>query len=437
MISARFKKIHYTLASLRHVRWLHACCTTEQSELFTSFESLDRLVQHEQHDVVELNLFVSELSQLDTLRSKIVTFYQESGKLSPAITIIPQPPLGVPCSHSESSSSHSDSQGVRLVAWEAIGVGAVEEDSSDGDSEELSVRSTPQIAEVEYAGIRWLHLAGCGVSATTPQAGADVYERSLTLFDEMRRNLETLLAPAVTFGEVVRTWLYLGDIVGSLWTQKDQQLIETSKQRYKELNRARTDFFDGVTFQTSRTVQPDVPFYPASTGIGTDGYGVLFTARALQSDRTELRVVTLENPRQVSAFDYGQHYSPSSPKFSRAAAVIADDSAVIFISGTASITDSESRHLNDAARQTEETLDNIATLISEANFAAHSHSGYGVTLEELANVRVYVKNRSDYAAIRQVCERRIPQIPTIYVVGDVCRTELLVEIEGIAYRVRA
>lgn len=462
MVPARFEKITYTISSLRYVRWLHACQTTKQAELFAALESLDRLVQSQQLDIVELNLFASDLAQIGTLKREIIEFYQKVGKLTPAITLIPQPPIsnsntGKCDTEHPNKTDPTSRDSTPLIAWEAIGVGAMdsEQDGVSGQTGllseqtgqreaaerchvELSVRSTPRIAEVEYAGIRWLHLAGCGTPAITPQSGANVYQRSLALFGEMRQNLKTLLPPTVTFGEIVRTWLYLGDIVGSLWThQADQTVVETNVQRYQELNRARTDFFDTVTFQTARIAQPNMPFYPASTGIGTDGYGVLFAARALQSDRNDLRVVALENPRQVSAFDYGQHYSPSSPKFSRAAAVIADDSAVIFISGTASITDSESRHLNDAAKQTEETLRNVATLISETNFAAHAYPGYGVTLEQLAGIRVYVKNGGDYAQIRQVCEREIPRIPTIYIIGDVCRSELLVEIEGIAYSVRS
>ena len=56
---------------------------------------------------------------------------------------------------------------------------------------------------------------------------------------------------------VVRTWLYLGDIVGP----------EGDTQRYIELNRARTDFFQGMRFLTPFT-PPGLngSVYPASTG---------------------------------------------------------------------------------------------------------------------------------------------------------------------------
>ena len=64
-------------------------------------------------------------------------------------------------------------------------------------------------------------------------------------------------------------------------------------------------------------------------------------------------------------------------KFSRAMALSCGTYATIFISGTASITDSETRHVGDAAAQTDETLDNIAALISEENLCRHGLPGLG------------------------------------------------------------
>jgi enamine deaminase RidA (YjgF/YER057c/UK114 family) len=153
----------------------------------------------------------------------------------------------------------------------------------------------------------------------------------------------------------------------------------------------------------------------------------------LSTDRKDIVAVPLENPRQTSAFHYGQHYSPKSPKFARAMALSCGNYATLFISGTASITDSETRHLDNAAMQTDETLTNIAALISEENLAQHGLPGLGTTLDNLAFVRVYIKRQEDYAAVRAVCERRLGELPTVYAIADVCRPDLLVEIEGIAF----
>ena len=114
-------------------------------------------------------------------------------------------------------------------------------------------------------------------------------------------------------------------------------------------------------------------------------------------------------------------------------AVTADQSATIFVSGTASITSSETRYIEDIEGQTNLTLDNIEALISADNFKNHNAPGYGATLQDLALVRVYIKRQEEYAKCRAVCEARLGKRPIIYAIADVCRPELLVEIEGVAF----
>ena len=220
------------------------------------------------------------------------------------------------------------------------------------------------------------------------------------------------------------TWLYLGDIIGA----------EGATQRYKELNRARTDFYRHLAFGRSLR-HPGTPecIYPASTGIGVSGCGLLVSALALETRRDDVWLLPLENPQQTPAYDYRPDYSPQSPKFSRAMALVQGGYVTTWISGTASIIASESRHLEDIERQTEQTLDNIQQLIAPENFASHGLPGAGATLRDLAKVRVYVKRSADFARCRAVCQRRLGAIPAIYAVADVCRPELLVEIEGVAF----
>ena len=154
---------------------------------------------------------------------------------------------------------------------------------------------------------------------------------------------------------------------------------------------------------------------------------------ALATDRKDILAVPLENPRQTAAYDYAASYSPKSPKFARAMALSCGSHATIFISGTASITHSETRHVGNPAAQTHETLDNIEALIGERNLARHGLPGLGSTLANLGLVRVYIKRQEDYAQIRAACQERLGEVPTVYAIADVCRPELLVEIEGIAF----
>jgi hypothetical protein len=47
--------------------------------------------------------------------------------------------------------------------------------------------------------------------------------------------------------------------------------------------------------------------------------------------------------------------------------------------------------------------------------------------------RVYLKRPEDYGQARAICQKRLGKLPALYVVGDICRPELLVEIEAIAF----
>ncbi len=154
---------------------------------------------------------------------------------------------------------------------------------------------------------------------------------------------------------------------------------------------------------------------------------------ALLSDEDDVVAVPLENPRQTSAFAYSTRYSPRSPKFSRGMAVIEGEDATLFISGTASITNAETQHPGDVTAQAYEALENIAALISEENLTRHGLPGQGATLQSVAVARAYIKRPEDYPAVRRVCEQRLPGAPLNFVVADVCRPDLLVEFEGVAF----
>ena len=251
-------------------------------------------------------------------------------------------------------------------------------------------------------------------------ANGRVYPRSRRVLARLR---DLLGSHQVGLHQVMRTWFYLGDIVGP----------DGDTQRYLELNRARADCYESVHFGEGYT-PPDLhgPMYPASTGIGTGGDELVVSCLALQASPEVVSLVPLENPNQTPAFAYGRHYSPKSPKFCRALAAATDESVTIFVSGTASITNSETRWVGDVGRQTEQTLDNIAALVGHDNLARHGLAGAGVELKDLAGVRVYVKRRENYSLVRSVCESRLGSMPAVYVVADVCRPDLLVEIEALA-----
>jgi enamine deaminase RidA (YjgF/YER057c/UK114 family) len=275
----------------------------------------------------------------------------------------------------------------------------------------------PNSVAVSYDSVRWVY---CGDIRPDPAlSGVHAQTR-----DMLHRTRNALKGAHSDFQQVVRIWFYLGGITE----------IEGEHQRYYELNRARTDFYHDIRFCCS-LLDPNSPrgVYPASTGIGASGRDISMGCMTLQTKRDDVFLLPLENPQQTPAYAYHPKYSPKSPKFTRAMALILGDYVTTWISGTASIVDSESRHPGDVERQTEQTIDNIERLIAPNNFALHGIKGAGATLHDLAKIRVYVKRQVDFAKCKAICERRFGHVPAIYAVADICRPELLVEIEGVAF----
>jgi len=73
------------------------------------------------------------------------------------------------------------------------------------------------------------------------------------------------------------------------------------------------------------------------------------------------------------------------------------------------------------AIQTEETCNNIEQVIADAGCIGSSFHGI---------FRVYIRNPHDLPAVRRIHELRFGNAPTMYVQGDICRRELLVETEA-------
>lgn len=129
----------------------------------------------------------------------------------------------------------------------------------------------------------------------------------------------------------------------------------------------------------------------------------------------------IENPRQVSAYRYPKQYSPVSPGFSRATR---SAEGALFISGTASIVGHASMHHDDALEQLEETLRNLNALTAHADRGWNAPSGPML-------LKVYVRDPASFGAIRERVSTAYPDSPALYLAGDVCRRELLVEIEAL------
>jgi enamine deaminase RidA (YjgF/YER057c/UK114 family) len=137
----------------------------------------------------------------------------------------------------------------------------------------------------------------------------------------------------------------------------------------------------------------------------------------------------IENPRQISAYAYPADYGPRSPTFSRASVCRIGDDDVLFLSGTASIVGHRTVHPGDVVAQTRETVRNIEAMIAEANRVAPQA---GFTLGNLC-YKVYVRHPADVGAIREALQRSLgASARLIFLRADICRQDLLVEIEATA-----
>lgn len=256
---------------------------------------------------------------------------------------------------------------------------------------------------VRYAtGGDWLHglaeiddRAG-GLQAAAHRAYTDVFE----------------LLAASRCAYLLRAWNYFADI--NLETGGIERYRQFNVGRQQAFVEARRSAFEGS---------------PAASALGTrEGpLRVYFLA----GRRPPLAI---ENPRQVSAYRYPETYGPRSPTFSRAALVEAGAGRqALLISGTASIVGHASVHLGDVRRQTEESLLNIATLRQ----VAAERAGAAFPAGDLV-CTVYLRHAADLAAVREVFESAVgadspAAREAIYLQADICRTDLLVEIEAHAF----
>lgn len=170
---------------------------------------------------------------------------------------------------------------------------------------------------------------------------------------------------------------------------------------------------------------PDFPAsLPAATAVGTtSGPLQIFALAGAHPARH------LGNPRQVHAYEYPRIYGPCSPSFARATIARMDGSTRLFLSGTASVVGHASLHVGSSHAQTREILENIRTLLRHAQDAGDIGSFVD---PHRAIYKVYVRRESDIGEIRQVIEDTlICRTQPLFLQGDLCRRELLVEIEAV------
>ncbi|HET6503440.1 MAG TPA: FkbO/Hyg5 family chorismatase [Amycolatopsis sp.] len=173
---------------------------------------------------------------------------------------------------------------------------------------------------------------------------------------------------------------------------------------------------------------------PAATAIGSHGGGIVIYFLAARGATQ----VNIDNPRQVSPYYYPNRYSPKSPNFARVTYLRPDGGAEQFyVSGTAGILGHRTMHLGDVEQQCRLALANIAHVVGAANLSGYDIEP-GNTLKDLDNIKVYVRRRADIDKVQRICREEFAEsADVVFLNADICRSDLLVEVEGIVAREEA
>ncbi|HZI93552.1 MAG TPA: pteridine-dependent deoxygenase like protein [Patescibacteria group bacterium] len=204
-----------------------------------------------------------------------------------------------------------------------------------------------------------------------------------------------------------RIWNYVPGI------NEDQQGVE----RYKRFNIGRArGFEERFGAQAER-------HYSASSAVGAAGDHLIVCFAAAREMGTHL-----ENPRQMSAYHYPAAYGPHSPTFARGTVTPEAWGRAFFLSGTASVVGHRTTHVGDPLGQLDEALANIDVMLQRSSTAPCDRGGR-VRLDLL---KIYIRHPGHYPAIRDALAARLdPSTPSIYLLADICRANLLLEIEGV------
>lgn len=214
-------------------------------------------------------------------------------------------------------------------------------------------------------------------------------------FDQM----EQILARAdMKMTNVVRTWFFLEDILS--W--------------YELFNQIRNEFY--------RAQNVFGGLMPASTGIGgTNPWGMKMIAGVWATERisTEVTVDEVLSPMQQSSLDYGS-------AFSRAVQITTPAGQRLFVSGTASIDKTgQSVHRGNIQKQIALTMDVVREILISK----------GLNFSDVTRATAYFKDIKDISVLQTwQREQGVDLFPVVAAQGEICRDELLFEIELDAVR---
>jgi len=212
---------------------------------------------------------------------------------------------------------------------------------------------------------------------------------------------QMLAREGFSFRDVARTWFYLRDILD--W--------------YGPFNAVRNAAFGRMGLLGPSGAGK----IPASTGIegrnARGGWCTLDLVALQPQSGCRLEMKRLHSRKQSEATAYGS-------AFARAMELVLGDARYVFVSGTASIDDRGATvHAGDFETQTRFTLEAVKSLLE----------GAGASLADVRQATVFLKNPADGRSFDRIAEGSgLDSVPFVTAVADVCREELLFEIDATA-----
>lgn len=319
-------------------------------------------------------VFFFEASGLDDYlesESAIVEACREHfGKTAPVVTCVAQKPIGT------------------TLTAEVL---YLREDATVEYSEDFIIIRGEKGAELITKGIHFPHEGDTGAQARR-------------IFGRIREILDN---EGFKVNEIVRQWNYIEGI-----THTDGKI-----QNYQLFNDARSAFYGSVDWPNG---------YPAATGIGCSEGGVTVSVYAVKDCATVSKPI--DNPIQVPAHKYsgkvlkeGREAVRTTPKFERAR--LLDDT--VLVSGTAAIKGENSEISTDPWLQSEAAIDVMEHLVEPGNIFPDCPRFH------FEAIRVYIKKEKDIPAIVSSLTAHWKGVPIHFLMADICRPELLLELEGI------
>lgn len=241
---------------------------------------------------------------------------------------------------------------------------------------------------------------------------APALERCVTeIYDAIAARLRPLAA-----NQLVRLWNHIPSI---------HQRMDARRDRYMVFNAGRFKAFENW-YGGVRAFDHKVA---TASGVGHDSADLVVHCLASRAGGT-----AIDNPRQIAPHRYSTRFGPLPPCFARG--TLLPDAGLILVGGTASIRGESSLHLQSLALQTRETLTNLAAVVASAQgerFDDTKPTNERQWLARYHDLRVYFPKSPDRGAIEAMLRDAFPSSCRIELRrAELCRAELLVEIEGVA-----